>query len=70
MNLTTAIKIYLAKRGKSQNWLADQIGVTKSGLSHYMAGNRPWKLSEMIAIANVFGIKLSTLIQAAEDESQ
>jgi len=66
MDLPKAIRVRMAKAGKSQNWLAAEIHVTRGNLSQFMTGTRPWRLSVLRSISRVFDMKLSTLIEEAE----
>lgn len=61
-----AIRLHLASTNKSQNWLADQLGVWPAYLSNRMTGKQKFTTDDLDAIAQVFGTDLAGLLATAK----
>lgn len=64
MNFNKAVNSRL--KGRTQVWLASEIGVSKQHLNALLKGKKRWDLVKMRDIANALGVRLSTLIKEAE----
>jgi DNA-binding phage protein len=53
-------------KGRTQVWLADEIGLSKQHLNGLLKAKKRWELVKMCEVANALGIRLSTLIKEAE----
>lgn len=74
MNHTLTLKLiqeWLKANGKTQAWLASQIGMSPALLSQVMNGNRKLQTKYMISTAKVMGIPLDQLLGIkTTDQSQ
>ncbi|MBM6440724.1 helix-turn-helix transcriptional regulator [Lacticaseibacillus rhamnosus] len=74
MNHTLTLKLiqeWLKANGKTQAWLANQIGMSPALLSQVMNGNRKLQTKYMISTAKVMGIPLDQLLGTkTTDQSQ
>lgn len=67
MNITLSISIALAKRQRTQSWLAEQLGTSPSYVSAIKKGQTP-SIERLQVIANILGMKLSEFIALGEEE--
>src|SRR5690348_2258266 len=56
------VRVALARRRKSQGWLADQIGLHSSTFSRRMSGHTSFTLDELTAISAALGVPLGQLL--------
>jgi len=66
MNLGEAILVMLARRRKSQTWLAKEVSVTRCYMSSLCNNNREPSWGLVNRISNALGCKLSELIREGE----
>lgn len=68
--ISKAVKVLLARTGKSQNWLADQLLVTPSWLSNRISGRVTWDTDDVARLATVFGLDPFEFLRLAETEAR
>ncbi|KMY52539.1 DNA-binding protein [Bacillus sp. FJAT-27231] len=56
------VRTWLEENDKSYQWLANQIGVSKSLMGHILNGNRQFLPNRMIQVAEAMGITVEELI--------
>lgn len=66
MNLRKSIKVALAQRGISQKSLADQIGMSETGISQ-LAAQKSCTGATLQKLATAFDLKVSEFIALGED---
>jgi transcriptional regulator with XRE-family HTH domain len=59
-----AVKMVMFSKRVTGRRLAAQLGMHESGLSKKLYGERPWMLSEQIAVADILGVDLRDLLGA------
>lgn len=59
----TAIRMLLASRGKSQAWLAGQLGETPFWLSRRMSGKKTFDVGTLDRIAAVFDLTTEEMLR-------
>lgn len=64
------IKAWLTDHHKSIQWLADEIGVSKSLMGHILTGERALLPKRIVQIAQVMGITVEELVGANQPEKQ
>lgn len=67
MNIAASIRVALAYRGKSQSWLANEMGVSKSYINRLAKGRIRPGLRQVEKIAEVLGYTISELIALGEE---
>lgn len=65
MNLGTSIKVALAKQGKNQTWLADQMNVSTNAVSKICTQNKAGT-ERLNKICEILGMPLSEFIALGE----
>ncbi|GAA2941268.1 helix-turn-helix domain-containing protein [Glutamicibacter bergerei] len=65
--LSKQIRVELAEREWSQDFLAEKVGITKATLSRYLKGHRSMPLPTLYEIAKAFGMSLREIMTKAED---
>lgn len=64
------VKNWLEHKEESQQWLADQIGVSKSLMNHMLNGKRQFAPTNMIKVAKVMGISVPELMAPEKTEEK
>ena len=68
--LATQIKVELADHGMEQKDLADQVGINRVTMSHYMTCKRSMPMPTFVRVAEVLGLTPSVLMGRAEARIQ
>ena len=58
------------REGLSQEQLADRLGVTRQSVSKWESGSAMPELSKLIAISDLFGVTIDSLVKNAEGHEQ
>lgn len=66
MDLARSIRIGLAREGKTQGWLSEQIGATRPTICHYCTGKAQPGPERIRQMAEVFGMTVSEFIALGE----
>ena len=77
METTTAAPRYMAtnlvkafrEKGRRSDWVADQVGLHPSALSHVARGRRSIDAERAEAIANVLGVEISEIFVSAHSDA-
>ena len=69
MDIAKAIQARLDSDERSKMWLVRRSQVGKTAFYEFMQGNSDMMIYNLELVAKGFGIKLSTLIKEAENES-
>lgn len=64
------IRAWLKKEGKSIQWLAEEIGISKSLMGHILTGKRQFLPERMSQVAKVMGITVEELIRREIEEEK
>lgn len=71
-NLTRAIgaalREALRRRGIRQEGAAATLGLSQAAISRRLAGEVPWRIEELEALAELLGIPLAELLQPVADD--
>lgn len=62
------IKAWLSENHKSIQWLADEIGVSKSLMGHILTGERALLPKRIVQIARIMGTTVEELVAANQSE--
>lgn len=64
MNQAAIVKVksWMAENGRSIQWLADQIKVSKALMGHILSGERQFLPKRMVQVAGVMGITIEELL--------
>ena len=65
--LSTSIKVGLARVGKRQLWLAGELGFSRSYMSEICNGHKSIKFEKTAQIAALFGVKHSVFVAWGEE---
>jgi len=68
--LATQLKVELADRGMEQKELADQVGINRVTMSHYMTCKRSMPMPTFVKVAELIGLTPSALMARAEARIQ
>jgi len=68
--LKIIVKKRLVEIGKSQRWLADEMGISASHLNHYVSGRRMSGKRFYSKIAGILGIEKSEVLFVAGFEAR
>lgn len=68
--MVTQIKVELVERGMEQKDLADQVGINRVTMSHYMTSKRSIPMPTFIKIAEVLGVTPGALMDRAHARVQ
>lgn len=60
------IRAELARSETKQSWLAAELGMTQGAVSHRLTGRTDFSVNELVKIAAVLGVPLSTLLDGVE----
>ncbi len=52
----------MARRSMSQTQIAERLGISQPAVSARLLGRTPFDVNELVAIAEVLGVPVSTLI--------
>ena len=64
--VTTAIRLHLAARNKTQGWLADRLGRSAFWVTRRMTGDVSFDANSLDDIAGVFGLSVAELLAVAD----
>jgi len=67
-DLGSRIKYYRKQKGLTQEGLAQAIGVTNFAVARYENGSREPRISTIVVIANVLGIRLVDLVGGNDND--
>ena len=67
MDIGLALRVALARRNKTQAWLAEQLGTSEGYISNMKRGTMP-SVERMQAVAGLLGFKLSEFVALGEEE--
>jgi DNA-binding Xre family transcriptional regulator len=56
----------LEAQGRSQTWLAAEVGISQSQMSKHLRGERTLNLDQLDAICHALGLHLHDVVQAAD----
>ena len=70
MSLNIEIKVMLLRKGLTITELAEKIGLPRKAVSARLNGHKDWNLSELEAVAKVFGVNMWELMKPAEEEKK
>lgn len=62
------IKVVLVEQGKTNKWLAEQIGKTENTVSRWCANKVQPSIAQLTEIANVLDVDIRTLIKPTKEE--
>ena len=62
------IKVVLVEQGKTNKWLAVQIGKTENTVSRWCANKVQPSIAQLTEIANVLDVDIRTLIKPTKEE--
>lgn len=68
--LAVQIRVELADKGLDQKDLADQVGINRVTMSHYMTTKRSMPMPTFVKVAEVLGLTPSALMVRAEARIQ
>ena len=60
-NVTANIRAEMARRGVTQKALSEALGINQSGVSERLNGNVPLRVDELLQIAALLDVPVSTL---------
>lgn len=61
---------WLKQHQKSYQWLADELGVSKSLVQHMINGTRKFTSERIFQIANVIGVSVDELINGEQESKE
>ncbi|MEH6941858.1 helix-turn-helix domain-containing protein [Bacillus sp. JJ722] len=64
------VNVWLKEAGKTQQWLADEMGVSKSLVGHILNKNRNVQSAHIQKFADIMGISLKELISMKDPEEE
>jgi len=64
--MSKQIKVELTEHEMTQAQLAEKLGISRGVLSRYLNNHSTFDYSQLIDIANIFGLDLSELLARAE----
>jgi transcriptional regulator with XRE-family HTH domain len=64
--IITQVRVEMAERGLEQKDLADQVGINRVTMSHYMTAKRSMPMPTFMKVAEVFGLTPADLMRRAE----
>jgi len=64
-DLARTIRARLGYRQRSAAWLAQQLGISPTSVSHRMSGRIPWTLTELTATAAHLDLTLTDLVHGS-----
>lgn len=71
MNISSVVAKYvsnwLKQNNKSYNWLADELGVSKSLVQHMLNGTRNFTSERILKVAKVLGVSVDELIHEEQE---
>lgn len=56
------LKVVLAEKGKTNRWLADQLGKTENTVSRWCANKVQPSIQQFIEVANILDVDVRTLL--------
>lgn len=68
--LAVQLKVELVERGMDQKDLADQVGINRVTMSHYMTTKRSMPLPTFVKVSEILGLTPSELMSRAEARVQ
>lgn len=67
--ISRAALVQLARAGKTQTWLAEQIGLRPATLSNRMVGRTIWDADDIAKVAEAFDLDPFEFLKLAEAEA-
>jgi plasmid maintenance system antidote protein VapI len=67
MYIGSALKVALAKQDKSQNWLADEMGVVQSYVSHMATNKANVRLQTAYRVARALGMEFADFMALGDE---
>lgn len=64
------VKTWLQENGKSHQWLADELGVSKALVGHMLSGKRTLHPKRIEEISNILGIPMKELVEDTSVQSE
>jgi hypothetical protein len=66
--VTRSIRLHLADKGRSQGWLARELGVTNHWVSRRMTGKTPWTTDDVDLVAGALKVSPIALLMGSVPE--
>lgn len=60
--LLTNLKSILKQRGKSYQWLADELGVSKAQVGHLLSGERKMTKDRLLSISQILNCEIDSFL--------
>lgn len=60
--LNETIKLLMTRTGRRQVDVAEVVGITRGSLSQRLLGNSGWRVNDLPAVADFFGLTVSELL--------
>lgn len=60
--VTANVRAEMARRNKTQTDVADLLGISQNGVSRRLRGETAWRVHELRALADDFGVPVSSLV--------
>ena len=64
------VKRWLVEQNKSIQWLAEEVGISKSLMGHMLTGERQFLPERMIQVAKVMGVTVDELLASRQMEER
>jgi plasmid maintenance system antidote protein VapI len=61
---------WLKKHNKSYQWLADELGVSKSFIQHMINGTRTFTSERIFQVSNILGVSVNELINNERESKE
>lgn len=61
------VRAELARRGRSQQWLGERLGVSQANVSRRLLGKTPFDVEELVAIAGAFDMDVHDLLPRPQE---
>ncbi len=55
------VRAEMARRGLSQTWLSDALGLSQTAVSRRLYGRTPWSIDELVTVAAQLRVPLEVL---------
>jgi putative transcriptional regulator len=66
INATNRIKIVLVEKGKSNKWLAEQLGMNESSISRWCTNNAQPTIDTLSKIAHILDVDIRELLKSTK----
>lgn len=60
--LNETVRLLMTRTGRRQVDVAEVVGITRASLSQRLLGNSNWKLNDLPAVAQYFGLTVAELL--------